>query len=180
MIDLLKLSVCVLFLLYSCRSDLRTRTVPNELWGVVFVAALPLVIADVLVRGSEYLLHTIIAVMGIYMVVYVLFRLKVFGGADAKAIIALSFIIPAFPGIMIFGYGLPLMGVPPLNIFAFSALMNAVILTPLVLLGILAAERLMGRKVCVTSGIPFMLPITAGFISAIIFGDMILLGVVLL
>ncbi|MCK5108171.1 MAG: prepilin peptidase, partial [Methanosarcinales archaeon] len=71
------------FLLYSCRTDLQTRTVPNELWGVVFVAALPLVIADALIKGTGYICYTIIIVTCVYLFVYVLFRLGAFGGADA-------------------------------------------------------------------------------------------------
>nr|QNO46443.1 preflagellin peptidase [Methanosarcinales archaeon ANME-2c ERB4] len=233
----------MLFLLYSCRCDLKTRTVRNELWGVVFVAALPLVIADALAQGSRYLLHTTVSVMGIYIFVYLLFRLGAFGGADAKALIALSFIFPAFPSITAFGYGLPLSGAPPLDIFAFSTLANAVLLTIVVPLGILAynlctlsvreimenpwylivgykcrisdlgdqhvrliedfecegsavkkkftrrgvgiddpvlkrldqlaSSGLIGERVWVTPGLPFMIPITAGFVSAVVYGDLI-------
>jgi preflagellin peptidase FlaK len=243
MIDLIKLFICLIFLLYSCRSDLKTRTVPNELWGVVFVAALPLVIADTLAQGGRYLIYTAVSVVGIYVFVYVLFRLGAFGGADAKALIALSFIFPAFPDITILGYGLPLSGAPPLNIFAFSTLANAVLLTIIVPLGILAynlctlpvreimekpwylivgyrcrisdlkdrhvrliedfeceggevrkkftrrgididdpvlkrleqltSSGLIGKRVWVTPGLPFTIPITAGFVAAIVYGDLI-------
>jgi len=243
MIDLIKLLICLIFLLYSCRSDLKTRTVPNELWGVVFVAALPLVIADMLAQGSRYLLHTAVSVVCIYVFVYILFRIGAFGGADAKALIALSFIFPAFLDITVFGYGLPLSGAPPLNIFAFSTLANAVLLTVIVPIGILAynlctlsvreimenpwylvvgykcrisdlgdrhvrliedfecegkdvrkkftrsgvgiddyvvnrleqlaSRGLIGKRVWVTPGLPFMIPITAGFVSAVVYGDLI-------
>jgi preflagellin peptidase FlaK len=243
MIDLIKLFICLIFLLYSCRSDLKTRTVPNELWGVVFVAALPLVIADALAQGASYIIYTAVSVVGIYVFVYVLFRLGAFGGADAKALIALSFIFPAFPDITILGCGLPLSGAPPLNIFAFSTLVNAVLLTIIVPLGILAynlctlpvreimekpwylivgyrcgisdlkdrhvrliedfeceggevrkkftrrgididdpvlkrlehltSRGLIGKRVWVTPGLPFMIPITAGFVAAVVYGDLI-------
>ena len=243
MIDLIKLFICLIFLLYSCRCDLKTRTVRNELWGVVFVATLPLVIADALAQGSRYLLHTAVSVVGIYVLVYLLFRLGAFGGADAKALIALSFIFPAFPAITAFGYGLPLSGAPPLDIFAFSTLANAVLLTIVVPLGILAynlctlslreimknpwylivgykcrisdlegrhvmlienfecegtevkkkftrsgvgidgavlkqldqlaSRGLIGKRVWVTPGLPFMIPITAGFVSSVVYGDLI-------
>ncbi len=250
MIDLIKLFICLIFLLYSCRSDLKTRTVRNELWGVVFVAALPLVIADALAQGSGYILHTAVSVIGIYVFVYILFRLGAFGGADAKALIALSFIFPAFPAITAFGYGLPLSGTPPLDIFAFSTLANAVLLTIVVPLGILAynlctlslheivenpwyliagykckipdlkdrhvrliedfeceggevkkkftrsgvgiddpvlkrldqlaSRGLIGKRVWVTPGLPFMIPITAGFVSAVVYGDLISRGMMAL
>ena len=238
MIDLIKLFICLLFLLYSCRCDLKTRTVPNELWGVVFVAALPLVIADALAQGRRYLLSMAVSVVAIYIFVYILFRLGAFGGADAKALIAISFIFPAFPDITVFGYGLPLSGAPPLNIFAFSTLANAVLLTIVVPLGILAynlwylfvgytcriadlkgrharlienfeceggkvrkkftrrgvdiddpvlkrleqlaSRGLIGKRVWVTPGLPFMVPITAGFVAAVVHGDIISSGMMAL
>ena len=247
MIDLLKLLVCMSFLLYSCRTDLQTRTVPNELWGVVFVAALPLVIADALIEGTKYVCYTIVAVTCVYLFVYVLFRLGAFGGADAKALIALAFIFPVFPNIEVFGYTFPIIGAPLLNIFAFSTLVNAVLLAVIVPLGILLynlctlsvreilekpwylvvgykcritdlknkhikliedyvyengevtakfrrtgvviddpvlkrlegfrLEGLIGTRVWVTPGLPFMIPITAGFVAAVVFGDLIFYGV---
>ncbi|KAF5415519.1 MAG: Preflagellin peptidase [Candidatus Methanogaster sp.] len=243
MIDLIKLCICLIFLLHSCRCDLKTRTVPNELWGVVFVAALPLVIADALAQGSRYLMFATVSVVSTYVVVYILFRLGAFGGADAKALIALSFIFPAFPDIMVFGYGLPLSGAPPLDIFAFSTLANAVLLNIFVPIGIIAhnlytlpvreimekpwylvvgykcrisdlkdrhvrliedfeceggvvkkrftrggveiddivlkqleqfaSRGLIGKRVWVTPKLPFMIPITVGFVAAVVYGDLI-------
>lgn len=269
MIDLLKMVLCIAFLLYSCHTDLRERMVPNELWGVVFAATLPLVIADALAEGASYLLHTAISVVSVYAFVYVLFRLNAFGGADAKALIALAFIFPAFPDLGVIGSGceLPLMGVPPVNIFAFSVLVNAVLLTVVVPLGLLAynlctlaipeiverpwylpvgyrceitdlrgrhvrlieeylcegggggggdgegdgewdgegvvvrrrfskggdniddsaikrlerlaSEGLIESRVWVTPGLPFMIPITLGFVSAAVYGDLMFQGVML-
>ena len=213
---------------------------PNELWGVVFVVALPLVITDMLMQGGSYLLHTAISVVSIYIVVYLLFRLGAFGGADAKALIALSFIFPAFPDIVAFGYGIPLSGVPFLNILAFSTLVNAIVLTTVVPFGLftynlctlpvrevmekpwysimgykckvsdlkdrhvrlieefgcdgvmkftrrgvgiddyvlerlerLESKGLVGERVWVNVGLPFMLSITAGFVIAVVYGDLI-------
>jgi len=249
-IDLAKIFVCVSFLLYSCRSDLKTRTVPNELWGVVFVAALPLVIAGAMAEGKGYLLHTAVSVAGIYLFVYLLFRLNAFGGADAKALIALAFIFPDFPSLAVAGHELPVSGVPPVNIFAFSTLVNAVLLTTIVPLGILAynlytlslreivkrplyifagyrcrisdlkgrhvrliedylcedgkvrkkfsrsgsnideitvkrlenlkSKGLIDERVWVTPGLPFMIPITVGFVSALLYGDLMFRVVLLL
>jgi len=247
MIDFLKLFICIFFLLYSCYTDLQTRTVPNELWGVVFVAALPLVIAGALIDGAEYVYHTIISVTGIYLFVYVLFWLGAFGGADAKALITLAFIFPVFPGIEVSGYAFPIIGAPPLDIFTFSTLANAILLSvvvPLCILlynlstlsmreisekpwylfvgykcrisdlknkhikliedyvcengmvmakfkrnGVIIDDRVLNRlesfrsrglienRVWVTPGLPFMIPITAGFITAVVFGDLIFYGV---
>ena len=255
MIDLLKLLVCMSFLLYSCRTDLQTRTVPNELWGVVFVVALPLVIADTLARGMGYIICTIATVTGIYILMIILceqipllLRLNPLGGADAKALIAIAFIFPVFPDIEVFGYAFPIIGAPPLNIFALSTFANAVLLPIVVPLSIFlynlcmlsvreisgkpwhyifhgckcrisdlknkhvrlvedhvcengvvvarfrmggvavdnsalrqleqfASEGLIEDRVWVTPELPFMIPITAGFIIAVVFGDLIFYGV---
>jgi preflagellin peptidase FlaK len=209
MIDTLKLLICISFLAYACRCDLRTRTVPNELWGVVFVAALPLVIADTLTRGIGSLLPLLIAVTATFLLVHTLFHLNAFGGADAKALIALSFIFPVFPTITLFGYALPLTGIPPLNIFAFSTLINTVLLTAIIPIAFLAHNlislplrevlknplyslvgyqrvsfatgthvRVLGAStgclVWVMPGLPYMLPITAGFLVTIMYGGLLL------
>ncbi|RLG19754.1 peptidase A24, partial [Methanosarcinales archaeon] len=43
----------------------------------------------------------------------------------------------------------------------------------------LTSRGLIGDRVWVTPGLPFMIPITAGFISATLYGDMLFHGVML-
>ena len=83
--------LCILMLSYACYSDLRTRTVSNKVWGVFFVAALPITLYKLIV-GDVSLFHTVAAVLLVYGVGVTLFHLHVFGGADAKALIALAFL----------------------------------------------------------------------------------------
>ncbi len=62
-------------------------------------------------------------------VFYLFGRMNFFGGADAWALIFISFCIPTFPFT-------PLLGNPPLGFLAFSVLINALILNMIAPLGI--------------------------------------------
>jgi preflagellin peptidase FlaK len=174
--------------------------------------------------------------------VYILFQVGAFGGADAKILMVISLIIPTFPAIELGSTSLPLTGVPPINLFAFSVFGNSVILTVIVPIGLclynlvknpseslkrplymfigyitpisklekghfrmidsyedtkdglkfkfsrsgteissdVIKELKMYQKegkvkdgVWITPGLPFMIPITAGFITAVVYGDLI-------
>lgn len=243
MMELLKVLVCMPFLLYSCYSDIKTRRVANEVWPVMLAAGLPFIIYDILTRGFPYLVHMVLSFAFIFAFVYMLFQLNAFGGADAKVMMVIAIIIPAFPMIDFFETMLPLQGVPLINMFAFSVFGNSVLLTVIVPIGLFLYNmtnvpireipkkigymfvgykskvsdlkdrhiRLMDvyertddgvvphftrggteldddvvheleeyvdkgfidEKVWVTPGLPFMIPITAGFITAVVFGDLI-------
>ena len=243
MMELLKVLVCIPFLLYSCYSDIKTRRVSNTVWPVMLAAGLPFIVYDLLNRGFPYLVHTILSFVFIFAFVYVLFQLNAFGGADAKIMMVISIIFPAFPMINFFGTMLPFQGVPLINLFAFSVFGNSVLLTIIVPIGLFLYNlthvpvrempkklgymfvgykskvsdlkdrhiRLMNvyertddgvvshftrggteldddviheleeyvdkgfidEKVWVTPGLPFMIPITAGFFTAVVFGDLI-------
>jgi preflagellin peptidase FlaK len=174
--------------------------------------------------------------------VYVLFQFGAFGGADAKILMVISLIIPTYPTIELGSTSLPVSGVPPIDLFAFSVFGNSVILTVIVPLGLflynliknpseslkrpfymfigyiipitklekghfrmidsyeetkdgikfnfsrsgtelssdvikeLKAYQKEGKVkdgVWITPGLPFMIPITAGFITAVVYGDLI-------
>lgn len=241
--DVLRVTYCVPFLLYSCYSDLLTRRVSNTVWKIMLMGGALFVAYDILSGGTDVLVKLILSAGIIFVFVYILFQLGGFGGADAKSLIVLAIIIPVYPQIDFFSMQFPLQGVPPINLFAFSVFGNAILLTivvPLTLLlyNILTLEpgellqrpayifvgfktevsKLIGRhiklveeyyllegkiktrfrrggveinedkvkelerfasdglikpRVWVTPGLPFMIPITLGFFSAVIFGDLI-------
>lgn len=77
-------------------SDLRTRRVPNSWWLPFAAMAAVLVVGDVLEAGPDWrpflLAYGIaIAVAGL---MYVFWRFRLFGGADAKALMVLAFLCP--------------------------------------------------------------------------------------
>ncbi|MCD4807707.1 MAG: prepilin peptidase [Methanococcoides sp.] len=243
MIELLKVLVCMPFLLYSCYSDIKTRRVTNKLWPIMLGVAAPLIIYDIARYGIPYVKWTLISFIFIFAFVYILFYFGAFGGADAKILMVISLILPIYPALELISYHLPVAGMPPIGLFTFSVFGNSVLLTVVVPLGLFlynltqpslkdALKRphymfigyrslikdlerphirlieqyeendgnvshrfttggmqldedtiatmkeydrkgLIEKRVWVTPGLPFMIPITAGFISAVIYGDLI-------
>jgi preflagellin peptidase FlaK len=135
MLDILKILFCIPFLLYSCYSDIKTRRVSNNVWLVMLAGGIFFVLYDISTSGAAYLLSLLISVGFIFVFVYILFQLGVFGGADAKALIVLSMILPAYPVMQIFEYSFPL-NKPLIDLFAFGIFGNALLLTLFVPMGL--------------------------------------------
>lgn len=137
MIDILKVLFCIPFLLYSCYTDIKTRRVTNKLWLVMLTGNVFFVGYDLLTKGAAYLLSLFFSAGLIFILVYVLFQMGTFGGADAKSLIVISIILPTYPLIHVFGFDFPLKE-PLIDLFAFGILGNAVLLTVVVPLGLAA------------------------------------------
>lgn len=135
MLDLLKVLFCTPFLLYSCYTDIKTRRVTNKLWLVMLAGSVFFVLYDIMIEGAPYILRLLISAGLIFVLVYILFQLGSFGGADAKSLIVISIILPAYPVIQAFGQHFPL-NEPLIPLFAFGILGNAVLLTVVVPLGL--------------------------------------------
>ena len=77
-------------------SDLRTRRVPNAWWLPFAAMAAVLTVGDVIDTGRDWLrlamAYGIAAVL--CGVLYLMWRLRLFGGADAKALMVLAFLAP--------------------------------------------------------------------------------------
>jgi len=72
-------------------------------------------------------------------VFYTFGRMHLFGGADAWALIFISFCVPTFPFT-------PLLGIPPLGFLAFSALINALLLNLVAPFGIFVINLARGNR----------------------------------
>jgi preflagellin peptidase FlaK len=86
------------FLLLSIASytDLKTRVVSNRLWFSMVIIGIGILIIQYLVIGFE-LIH-LVGIPLMFVIAYLLFRVGiVFGGADAKALMALSILVPFWP-----------------------------------------------------------------------------------
>lgn len=135
LIDILKILFCIPFLLYSCYSDIKTRRVSNNVWLVMLVGGFFFVLYDISTSGISYLFRLLLSAGLIFAFVYLLFQIGTFGGADAKALILLSIILPAYPTFQVYGYTFPL-NMSLIGLFAFGIFGNAVLLTIVVPVGL--------------------------------------------
>lgn len=247
MIETFKLAACLPFLLYSSYSDLKTRRVSNRVWKLMLLSLSVFVLYETMQGGTPYVLRLLFSFFFIFALTYLLFRLKAFGGADAKALIVLSILVPVYPVLELGGQSFPLLGVPSHGVFSLAVFENALLLTAIVPLGIFcynllhfspamlkkpfymliayrinirdlrlllekgrrirlierfefengklishftgngivlnlnalsrleahAGNGLMESFIWVTPGLPFMVSITAGFLTAIVIGDLV-------
>jgi len=111
---------------YGSYSDVKIREVSDLVWLVmgvsgVFFAGVELFMGSL----SPFQVFKSLIVGAIFA--FLLFILN-FGGADIKAIISLSLLFPNFPFFSAFRFRLPLMGLPPLDIFVLSMLTNTLLI----------------------------------------------------
>ena len=128
LIDIAKVVLSFLILLKASVHDVKTREVPDELWLYMIIAGLILDVIQYILHPYNLLLAVIQFVL-IFALANFMFYVAGFGGADAKALIALSVVFPVYPRI----YVLPLLN-EGLGIFAFSVLANSVIVAPVLAL----------------------------------------------
>ncbi len=244
MIEILKILFTIPFLLYACCTDLKERRVSNKLWKYMLASGSVFVVYEVFTGGIPYIKSLILSSVIVFISIYILFHLGAFGGGDAKGLIVLSILFPLYPVFQLSEKVYPLLGLPPVGLFTFTVLENALLVTVLVPLGMFcynllhfspemfkkpfymflgyrtevsslkykehlgllekfeldengavtrkfartgldfnANEKpeleeylkkgLIEKEIWVTPGLPFMLSITAGFIIAVVFGDLI-------
>ena len=129
--DALRLLVVPVFCWAAVR-DVRTRRIPNRLWPPLYaLGALTLVLA-VASRwpfvGGDWLFAVRVAV-SLFVVAplgYGLWALGGFGGADAKAVVALALVFPTVPAYPVAGETLPLVAAPA-GVFSLTVLTNALL-----------------------------------------------------
>ena len=130
--DIIRLVVGIIILSYASYTDIKTRRASNMLWVIMgFIGAILLAIQYFTAGFDNIFYLAFVPIMIAFM--YVLFRLRlIFGGADAKAIMALAILVPLEPAILEF----PLWkeSIMPFSWIIFS---NAVILFILIPLSLL-------------------------------------------
>lgn len=155
MIEILKLIFCLPFLLQACKSDLKTRTVPNKILISMLLFSLPFICYTILQNNSSYLILAALSIVFTYIILWILFQIGVFGGADAKVLIVLSIIFSSQPYI------------------ALSILDNAVLFTSIIFIGSIILNLSKGNFKIKKYDVPFLLPITAALPVSLFYGDLI-------
>ncbi len=102
MLDVVRLMVGIIILTYASISDIKTRRASNLLWLIMGTIGGILLIIQYLTIGFENIIQLIFIPI-IIALMYVLFQLRLlFGGADAKAVMALAILVPIQPTILAF------------------------------------------------------------------------------
>ena len=162
--DLLRL-VAIPVLGWAALSDVRTRRVPNRLWLPLAGLGVVLLCWDLLghvppatFEDRLFLVQTGISLVFVVPFSYMFWRLGGFGGADAKALIALALLLPTYPAYFLPSTALPLVAAP-LGVFSFTVLTNTVVVAvayPVVLgvrnllVGEVAPIMFFGRRIDVS------------------------------
>jgi len=132
MLDITRFFIGLIILSYASYTDIKTRRASNLLWLIMgLIGAFLLVIQYVTIGFENVLYLAFIPIMILF--IYVLFNLKlIFGGADAKALMAVAILTPIKPEIL--NYPLWDDSIMPFSWVIFS---NAVILFILIPLSLL-------------------------------------------
>lgn len=99
-LDIIRFATGVFILLYASYTDIKIRQASNKLWLVMGLIAIILIIIQYFTEGFENYFYLIFIPIMIGLV-YLLFQLRIiFGGADAKAIMAIAILAPLEPSIV--------------------------------------------------------------------------------
>ena len=93
-----RLAMAILMLAGAAVLDMRSRRVPNAYWFPFVAVAAALLAIDAGLHGAAALgLMTLAAGLAVGAFAYLAFRLGLFGGADAKALMVLAGLVPTLP-----------------------------------------------------------------------------------
>jgi preflagellin peptidase FlaK len=131
--DVLRLLVVPVFAWAALR-DIRTRRLPNRLWPPLYLLGAVLLLAEAVslwpfagFDGRIFLVRAAISLLFVAPLGYAFWYLGAFGGADAKALIALAVLFPTFPAYEVAGITLPLVGTD-IGVFSLTILTNTVLI----------------------------------------------------
>jgi preflagellin peptidase FlaK len=131
-LDIIRFFIGTIILSYASYTDIKTRRASNILWLLMGLIGAIILVVQYVTTGFENIFYLLfIPIMIMFM--FVLFNLRlIFGGADAKAIMALAILAPIHPKIIDF----PLWGesIMPFSWVIFSNAVIVFILIPISLL----------------------------------------------
>ncbi len=132
-LDIIRVAAALSVLAYASISDLKTRRVNNYAWVALAAVGVIALFVQIAFREADwfYLMFTPLLVI----VIYFLYRFRlIYGGADAKALIALAITFPFWPSVPLGAFPLWRSFFP----FAYVILANSVLMLSLLPLLFLA------------------------------------------
>ncbi|WP_200530713.1 A24 family peptidase [Halorubrum sp. LN27] len=149
--DALRLFVVPVFAWAALR-DVRTRRLPNRLWPPLYLFGALLLLWETArlwplagFEGRLFLVQAAISLLFVAPLGYAFWYLGAFGGADAKALIAIAVLFPTFPAYEIAGTTLPLVDTQ-IGVFSLTVLTNTVLLALAYPLGLAGINLLRGER----------------------------------
>jgi len=149
--DALRLFVVPVFA-WAALQDVRTRRLPNRLWPPLYAFGALLLIWELAaiwpLAGFEEVRFAVRAAISLLFVAplgYAFWYLGAFGGADARALIAIAILFPTFPEYAVAGLILPLVDTQ-LGVFSLTVLTNTVLLALAYPLGLAVSNLLRGER----------------------------------
>jgi preflagellin peptidase FlaK len=123
------------------KQDTNVAEAINRWYFVLIVISLVIASSYMITSGSWKLIDSLFIILpAVFALVFYIFgRMHLFGGADAWALIFISFCVPVFPFT-------PLLGNTPLGFLAFSVLINALLLNLVAPLGIFVINIARGNR----------------------------------
>ena len=101
-INIFRVIIGSVILLYASYTDIKTRKADNKLWLIMGASGGILLILQWIFAGFENIYYLIFVPLMIGFI-YLLFQIRlIYGGADAKALMALSILAPVFPNLINF------------------------------------------------------------------------------
>jgi preflagellin peptidase FlaK len=148
--DALRLIVVPVFCWAAIR-DVRTRRLPNRIWPPLYALGALLLVWDAVLLwpfagldGRWFLVRAAVSLLFVAPLGYAFWYLGAFGGADAKALIALALVFPTFPSYEVAGLSLPVVETA-LGVFSLTILTNTVLLGLAYPVGLAVANLARGR-----------------------------------
>ncbi|GAA0510365.1 preflagellin peptidase FlaK [Halorubrum aquaticum] len=149
--DALRLIVVPVFCWAAVR-DVRTRRLPNRIWPPLYAFGALLLLWDAALLwpfagldGRWFLVRVAVSLLFVAPLGYAFWYLGAFGGADAKALIALAVVFPTFPSYEVAGLSLPVVETA-LGVFSLTVLTNTVLLGLAYPVGLAASNLVSGER----------------------------------
>ncbi|GAB7090189.1 A24 family peptidase [Halorubrum luteum] len=131
--DLLRLLVVPVFAWAALR-DIRTRRLPNRIWPPIYAFGLLLLVWEIVrlwpiagLHGRLFVVQAAVSLLFVAPLGYAFWYFGAFGGADAKALIAIAVVFPTFPTYAVGSTVFPLV-VTDLGVFSLTILTNTVLI----------------------------------------------------
>ena len=128
--DIYRVVFALIILAYAGYSDIRKRSVSNMVWLAMVGVGIAFAGYFTVVQGMSFLIPFILSATITGALSCVFFLLRLFGAADAKALICIAVLFPTQPSFTIISHQFPLIDTSVAVVFPFAllVLLNAAVL----------------------------------------------------